>query len=315
MFRSGTRATVAALITLIAMFSVACAPPPPDSERIPRSGTIAFVSERTGNDELYVMDANGSGVERLTNNPGFDRAPSWDRSGTQLVFNSRRAPHENRPEIYRMDFPSRTITRVTDEPAEHQRGSWTPDGDAIVFQRGSFVTGFGIWRHELATGAEVELVSFPGRISAAPSISPDGSQLVFQSNHESSGIFPFRLYTLDLQTGEVEPFFHAATGSDDGPRWSPDGTRVAFSSSRDGRSSLFVATPDTGELRRLTDLEGSDISPAWSPDGSALVFQSDRVDDDGGIHVINVATGRTEYRGEGRTPVWSPTDRRNLGLR
>lgn len=314
MIRSAPRTTIVALVAAVAMFAVACAPPPPDTPRIPRSGTIAFVSERTGNDELYVMDADGTGVERLTNNPGFDRAPSWDSSGTQLAFNSRRAPHEDRPEIYRMDFPSRTIERVTDAPAEHQRGSWTPDGDAIVFQRGNFFDGFGIWRHDLATGAEVELVAFPGRISAAPSISPDGSQLVFQSNHESSGIFPFRLYTVDLATGTVEPFFHAATGSDDGPRWSPDGTKVAFSSSRDGSSSLFVAEPATGEIRRLTGLDSSDISPAWSPDGSSLVFQSDRVDDDGGIHVINVASGRTEYRGEGRTPVWSPTDRRNLGL-
>lgn len=314
MSRSWIRPLTAALVAVVAVVATACVPPPPDRPGIPEEGTIAFVSERSGNDELYVMDADGSGVERLTENPGFDRAPTWDSSGTRLAFNSRRAPHEDRPEIYRMDFPSRAIERVTDAPAEHQRGSWSPDGDAVVFQRGNFFDGFGIWRHDLATGDEVELVAFPGRISAAPSISPDGTQLVFQSNHESSGIFPFRLYTMDLATGTVEPFFHAATGSDDGPRWSPDGTQVVFSSSREGSSSLFVAEPATGELRRLTDLDGSDISPAWSPDGSALVFQSDRTNEDGGIHVIDIATGRTEYRGEGRTPAWSPTDRRNLGL-
>jgi Tol biopolymer transport system component len=297
----------------LALTATACAPPPP-TPPAQLDGTIVFVSERTGDDELYAMDGDGTGVERLTVNPGPDRAPTWDPTGEQLVFNSRRAPHDTQPELYRLDFAQRLSTRLTDNPLEDQRGTFTPDGAAVVFQRGNFVAGFGLWRQDLATGDEQLLVSWPGKIASAPSISPDGTTLVFQSNHESTGIFPFRLYTLDLQTLAVSPFFHAATGSDDGPRWSPDGRTVAFSSSRSGTSSLYVAEPATGSLRQVTDDEGSDISPAWSPEGDRLVFQSDRVVEDGGVHVVDLRSGRLSFRGEGRTPVWSPTDRDNDGL-
>lgn len=304
---------VAAAAAGLALTAGACAPAPP-APPVDLDGTIVFVSERTGDDELYAMDGDGTGVERLTVNPGPDRAPTWDPTGEELVFNSRRAPHDTQPELYRLDFAERSTTRITDDPLEDQRGTFTPDGSAVVFQRGNFATGFGLWRHDLATGDEQLLVSWPGKIAAAPSISPDGSTLVFQSNHESTGIFPFRLYTLDLATLEVEAFFHAATGSDDGPRWSPDGSAVAFSSSRSGTSSLYVADVASGTLRQVTDDEGSDISPSWSPEGDRLVFQSDRVLEDGGVHVVDLRSGRLSYRGEGRTPVWSPTDRDNDGL-
>lgn len=297
----------------VVLTASACAPsaPPPPADI---DGTIVFVSERTGDDELYAMDGDGTGVERLTVNPGPDRAPTWDPTGEQLVFNSRRAPHDTQPELYRLDFAERATTRVTDDPLEDQRGSFTPDGSAVVFQRGNFSTGFGLWRHELATGNEELLVSWPGKIAAAPSVSPDGSTLVFQSNHESTGIFPFRLYTLDLTTLQVEPIFHGTVGSDDGPRWSPDGTKVAFSSSRTGVSAVYVADLSSGQLQQVTNDDGSDISPSWSPDGRKLVFQSDRMIEDGGVHVVDLRSGRLSFRGEGRTPVWSPIDRDNDGL-
>lgn len=281
---------------------------PPDSD-----STIVFVSERTGDDELYAMNGDGTEVERLTDSPGPDRAPTWDFPGEQLVFNSQRAPHEDQPELYRLDFATREITRITDDPLEDLRGTWTPDESAVVFQRGTFFTGFGLWQHELATGNEELVISFPDSFSAAPSVSPDGGALVFQSNHESTGIFPFRLYTLDLATSEVESFFHAPSGSDDGPRWSPDGTRIAFSSSRGDSSSLYVAVLETGQLEQVTDDGGWDISPAWSPDGNRLVFQSDRVLEDGGIHVVDLRSGELSYLGEGRTPVWSSLDRSDDG--
>lgn len=304
-------ALTAAGVVLVAS---ACAPVSPPAPPADSDGTVVFVSERTGDDELYAMDGDGTGVERLTVNSGPDRAPTWDRTGEQLLFNSRRAPHDGQPELYRMDFAERETTRITDNPLEDQRGAWTPDGSAVVFQRGNFATGFGLWRHELATGDEELLVSWPAKIAAAPSISPDGATLVFQSNHESPGIFPFRLYTLDLTTLQVEPFFHAPTGSDDGPRWSPDGTNIAFSSSRSGTSSLYVADLSSGQLQQVTDDDGSDISPSWSADGHRLAFQSDRVIEDGGVHVVDLRSGRLSFRGEGRTPMWSPTDRDNEGL-
>src|SRR5437016_4483694 len=63
-------------------------------------GRIAFVSNRDGNNEIYVMDANGSGVTRLTNNAAGDSGPAWSPDGTQIAFSSSR---DGNAEIYAMN--------------------------------------------------------------------------------------------------------------------------------------------------------------------------------------------------------------------
>ncbi len=60
------------------------------------------------------------------------------------------------------------------------------------------------------------------------------------------------------------------------PAWSPDGTRVAFSSTRDGNPEIYVANRDGSGVRRLTNHPGIDISPTWSPSGTQIAFTSDR---------------------------------------
>lgn len=306
--RPSLRASVTALAVLIVGAS-ACVPEEPVPNP-PVSPAIAFVSERSGNDELYLVDTDGTNLIRLTNSPGFDRAPSWSNDGTQLVFNSRRDPHGTQPEIYIMKVDDQSLRRVTNDELEDQRASFTPGDESVISQRGNFANGWRIIETDLDTGATSTIVNSPGFWAAAPAVSPDGTRLVFQSNHESTGIFPFRLYVMDLESGAITDLGHADSGSDDGPRWSPDGTTIAFSSSRDGGDShLHLVDIATGEVTQLTFGASSDSSPSWSPDGTQIVFQSDRTYEDGGVHIIDLDSGTITDVAEGRTPVWSPADR------
>jgi TolB protein len=268
-------------------------------------GKIAFVCEYDDgdNDELCLMNADGSDIRRLTDNPGPDRAPSWSPDGRYLAFNSRRPPHAGRPQIYYYDVEAETVSRISDGELEDHRPSWTPDGDDVVFQRGNFSAGFELFRQSRQASPAEQLTSNPGKINAAGSYSPDGSKLLLQSNRDADGLFPFSTYVVDVQTGVAERLAAEITASHDGPRWSPDGDRIAFAAG----GNLYVIDVDTGAVSTVTDDEFYDSAPAWSPDGAMLVFQSDRLDAElTSIHVIDLESGDIELLGEGRTPVWSP---------
>ncbi len=270
-------------------------------------GTIAFVCEQDDgdNDELCLMSADGSNLRRLTDNPGPDRAPTWNTEGTQLVFNSRRAPHADRPQIYRYDVESGAIQRISDSPLEDQRASWTPDGTAVVFQRGNFTVGYELFSQPIDGGAPIGLTDNPGKINAAGSYAPDGRALLLQSNRDESGLFPFSTYVIDTANGETTRLATDVVASHDGPRWSPTGDRIAFAAGGD----LYVIDVATGAVTTITSDDFSDSSPAWSPDGGVLVFQSDRLDEDlTSIHVIDLQSREIGVLGPGRTPVWSAVE-------
>jgi Tol biopolymer transport system component len=291
------------LVTSMALSMVPVAPA--DAASGPPGGTIAFVSDRTGADELYVMGIDGDRVHRLTVNPGFDRAPAWSPDGTELVFNSRRPPHADRPQIYRLRVADpASARRVTSSDTEDLRASWAPDGRSIVFQRGGLFDGPDLIRHELTTGAETPLTDTTA-IDAAGTFTPDGRRLLFQRNRAvAPAFFPFRLYALDLATGDVDPVTVPQTStsaSDDGPVVAPDGRSVAFARGGD----LLVHDLVEGATTSVTSGPSNDLSPDFAPDGRWLAFQSDRVVGSGGVHLLELATGEVSFVGEGRTPVWT----------
>jgi len=270
---------------------------------------IAFVSERDGDDDLYLTTVGGSPSDQLTNNTTVDRAPQWSPNGRALTFNSRRAPHSTIPQIYVINTGSGRTTRISTSTQDDARASWAPDGRSLLFQRGSFSTGFSLWQAKLSGGWERRLTTPPTTapvIDAAADSNPRTGEVVFQTNRGSAGIFPFRLALLNPTTRAVSNLPVALTSSIDGPRWSPDGRQIVFASGGD----LYVLTRATGNLTQVTAGEEGDLSPDWSPDGRSLVFQSDRVIEDGGIHTIDLATKQVKFIGEGRTPVWAAAARR-----
>src|SRR5213083_3084647 len=76
------------------------------------SGLIAFVSNRDGNNEIYVMNADGTGLTRLTNDPASDVYPAWSPDGSRIAFTSTRDGHNN---IYIMNADGSGVTQLTTE--------------------------------------------------------------------------------------------------------------------------------------------------------------------------------------------------------
>jgi len=93
-----------------------------------KRGTIAFASDRDGNYEIYVMNPDGSGQKRLTNNSAADFAPSWSPDGKRIAFTSDR---DGNGEIYLMNADGTGVRRLTNSPANDGGPSWSPDGHGI----------------------------------------------------------------------------------------------------------------------------------------------------------------------------------------
>ena len=96
----------------------------------PDGRRIAFVSDREGNDEIYVMDRDGSNLARLTHNRGADRSPRWSPDGSSILFHSFEG---NRADLFLMDPDGSNRVRITDDPYLNTQAGWSPDGTRIAF--------------------------------------------------------------------------------------------------------------------------------------------------------------------------------------
>jgi len=297
----------AALLGALLLSNTAMAEALPPASRS-WSGTVAFVAEVDGQDEIHLLDLASRVTTRLTFNPGPDRAPAWSPNGQRLAYNSRRPPHDGQPEIYLTRMRDGFTRRVTRTSLEEQRAAWTRSGDGLLFQRGNFTTGFEIWHADLASKTEARLtrINRQNSLDVAPDPSPTSDKIILQTNRGAGALFPFHLAV--LRPGESRPrkFGPAIPDSVDGPRWSPDGRSIAFSAG----GNLYLIDVRTRKLSQITRGAASDISPDWSPDGGALIFQSDRRVKSGGIHIITLNDRRVSFLREGRTPVWTAAQHR-----
>ena len=243
----------------------------PDGQR------IAFNSNRDGNYEIYVMNADGSGLTRLTHHDADDYAPAWSPDGQRIAFDSDREENgEINGEIYVMNADGSGLTRLTHHDASDYSPAWSPDGQRIAFHssrdgnREIYVMN--------ADGSGLTRLTHHDASDSLPAWSPDGQRIAFTSNRDGRN---FEIYVMNADGSGLTRLTHHDAG-DYAPAWSPDGQYIAFWSVRDENFEIYVMNADGSGLTRLT--EGS--APAWSPDGQRIAFSSDR-EGNGEIYVMN----------------------------
>jgi Tol biopolymer transport system component len=232
------------------------------------AGRIAFVSNRTGNNDIHVMRPDGSDVHNLTNNPAGDDFPAWSPDGSRIAFRSNR---DGNREIYVMNDDGNDVVRLTFDRAIDTTPSWTPDG-MIVFssnRSGRFelyemnANGSGL-RH-----IDVEL---DGRL-VSPQVSPEGHRIAFTRGinlFDSAVWIAHRDGSHPIQMTEDSLFAAGAS-------WSPQGNRLAFENNFCpvcDTSHIFVMNQGGNQLTQLgQDEDSNDLFPGWSPDGTQIVFE------------------------------------------
>jgi hypothetical protein len=257
--------------------AVAVGTPRPEPTRAPKQGArIVFVSLRDRNNEIYIMNADGTGVVRLTNNSDIDYDPSCSPDGKRIAFMSRR---DGNNEIYVMNTDGTGVTRLTNSGAEDWDPAWSADARRIAFV--SDRDGNAEIYIMNASGGAVTRVTDNSHGDRWPSWSPDGNRIVFTSPRNGND----ELLIKDLISGDVTRLTNNQANDWD-PAWSPDGTRFAFVSNRAGNEEIYVMDAAGGGAIRLTNNRDEDISPAWSPDGRRLAFGS-YSGTNGEIYVMN----------------------------
>lgn len=193
----------------------------------------------------------------------------------RISFSSDRS---GRFQIYSQRPRGGALRQLTDAPGNSIFADWTPDGRHIVFDSDRVTNGCSEQTCNVeifamdADGDDVRRITRNPGYDGAPSVSPDGQTIAFESDRDGGA----EIYTMSLEGGRVTKLTDN-DAFDFGPKWSPDGSHIVFASDRargEGSSDVYVMEADGSDARKLTPSRLNAGVPDWSPDGDEIVFAS-----------------------------------------
>jgi TolB protein len=296
---------------------------PAASQAAPFNGRIAFASDRAEPPagaprkfDIFTMNADGSGLRRLTTSPAGDRQPDWSPAGTDLAYTIDKPDSPINFEVARMAADGSGYRQLTTTPAleASSQPSWLPDGRGILYRR-SGPSGVGsIWQMGLA-GESPALRFQPPNVPLYPTWSPDMRRVLFTAILSTGGDTDRGIFTMNADGSGLLKLFDVAGAYDSAPAWSPDGSRIAFESNAgvdganpEGDMEVWTMAADGSAPVQLTHNALHDEGPAWSPDGAQLAYMSGPDNRHGDINVMTPG-GRhlrtlTSYAGPDESPDW-----------
>ena len=285
------------------------------------NGKIAFASDRLTPDnpippgqtspdyEIFAMKPDGTKIEQLTSNTADDLYPAWSDDGGWIAWTNY---EDGDGEIYTRSYGGGDffiVRRLTNNTADDRKPVFAPDGsNTIAFDStrdgNSEIYVMNTADSNPADGnadTQTNLTNNAAGDDTEPAWSPllaDGTtKIAFRTDRDSNN---HEIYVMDTD-GTNQTHLTNNTVADDEPDWSPDGSKIAFSSNRNDSHDIYVmdakdeinnATGNPGpdgngdNLKRLTKKAAGDYEPSWSPDGTKIAFKSTRGGGDSEIYAM-----------------------------
>jgi TolB protein len=183
---------------------------------------IAFVSDRDGNEEIYLMKRNGSGLKRLTNDPARDIHPYFSPDKKFILFNSTRG--NGSLDIYRFEISTGKTERLTDTKEDETCARYSPDMKQIVYLKNSYEID-DVFVLDLTTGLSANVTNTPSVTDGWPVYSPDGKWIYYSSMETGS----YCIYKIKSDGSEKKQLSFAGAGE----------VHARLSISQDGKTILY----------------------------------------------------------------------------
>jgi TolB protein len=236
----------------------------------PRSEAGDFDTRRL---DLYLMNVDGSHLQRLTRNHLTDVFPAVSRDGTRVAFTR---DIDGYAQVFVLDLRDRKVRMLTHAHANSGLPAWSPDGRMIAFATDRNPPGGDVIYVMNADGSGQRAVThnLPTVNDGWPSWAADGKRLAF-SRESGAGS---AIYTVSVRGDGLMRLTRDQNALDTQPAWSPDGKQIAFESDLfllPGQ--IFAMRSDGTKRHQLTDPSvGASSRPSWSSDGRLIVFMSSR---------------------------------------
>ncbi|HZU86580.1 MAG TPA: protein kinase [Anaerolineaceae bacterium] len=246
-------------------------------------GQVAFVSDRSGSAQIYLVNSDGNGLKQITNMADGACQPSWSPDGQRLVIVS---PCKSKLEMYRgtslflINADGSGITPLGSMPGGDFDPAWSPDGKRIAFSTIRDGDLAHIYIYDLETNKATRITP-TSTYDHRPTWSPDGKMLAF----ESTSLGKPQIFTIDLETGKQREFTILDTQDDHSPVWSPDGQVIVFHI-----GNREIAIKQYGDRNAIEVIIAPETGPSvdadFSPDGYWLAYENWR----NGNHDIFIMT-------------------------
>lgn len=253
----------------------------PDNESI-----LTTDAEIPGQSPSLTLISVASGKKHaLTHAPPrmVDDDGAFSPDGKMVAF--RREMGDSFDQVYVIPAKGGKERRLAFQPGPIDGLAWSPDGQSVILSSSRATSVGNIWRVPLNGGVAVALTT-PLAHTSSPAVSTTAHRLAYVNAPNNVSI-----WRLPIEgKGEAEQFI-ASNFFDSSPRYSPDGTHIAFRSDRSGTNEIWICRSDGKDPRRVTHFNGPMTgSPQWSPDSKSLAFDS-RVTGRADIYIVDISSG------------------------
>jgi TolB protein len=231
----------------------------------PDRRSIAFTSNRDGNWEIYVTNADASNEpQRITHNSfAVDMSPIWSPDGKRIIYESIR---KGNWDLFMFDVESAEEIQITDAASNDTAPIWSPDNKKILYT--SQKDGkLQIYEMDVESGAVRKLSDGKG-VDTNPLYASDGKWISFTSVRDGK---PSVLYTMNSDGSNLAPISEAAIAANN-QSISPNNSMIVYEGTKDGKQTLFLYDMKSKQTRQMTDLEVPVFAPTWDCQSSTIVF-------------------------------------------